>query len=54
MKKASRGFLGPLRNCAVISVVLLSKVPADRQFYAFSAAIRADIDSFIFRSLNPG
>jgi hypothetical protein len=54
MKKANSGSLGLLRNYAVISVVLLSKVRAARQFYAFSAAIRTDADSFIFRGLNPG
>jgi hypothetical protein len=53
MKEANRGLLGLLRNCAVVSVVFLSKAAAARQFYAFSDVIRTDTDSFIFRNLNP-
>jgi hypothetical protein len=44
---------GLLLDCAVVSVVFLSKAAATWQFYAFFAAICSDTDSFFLRNLIP-
>jgi hypothetical protein len=44
---------GLLLDCAVVSVVFLSKAAATWQFYAFSVAICSDTDSFFLRNLIP-